>query len=217
MKKILRVALLIAAGMYAGSLFVSEAHAATFTPAYTPVGTPNPASYSFVGTGADVTATFVGGNAADTDILEMSVNGGAYTLSTLSNVTSASGNTFNFGIVAANAVITFAILNQTTGTTLTSNAALNADKDQHVWSFNYTQGTLGFTNINSGRALAFEDLLVSQGSDFDYNDIEAVVTGVNLATTPLPATLPLFAGGLGFVGYLAKRRKQSAKHALAAA
>jgi len=35
--------------------------------------------------------------------------------------------------------------------------------------------------------------------------------------TPLPATLPLFAGGLGFVGYLAKRRKQNAKQALAAA
>lgn len=27
--------------------------------------------------------------------------------------------------------------------------------------------------------------------------------------TPLPATLPLFAGGLGFVGYLARRRKQA--------
>jgi hypothetical protein len=33
------------------------------------------------------------------------------------------------------------------------------------------------------------------------------------ATTPLPATLPLFAGGLGFVGYLAKRRKRSGKQA----
>ena len=28
------------------------------------------------------------------------------------------------------------------------------------------------------------------------------------SATPLPATLPLFAGGLGFVGYLTKRRKQ---------
>jgi hypothetical protein len=37
------------------------------------------------------------------------------------------------------------------------------------------------------------------------------------AATPLPATLPLFAGGLSFVGYLAKRRKQSAKQTLAAA
>jgi hypothetical protein len=33
--------------------------------------------------------------------------------------------------------------------------------------------------------------------------------------TLLPATLPLFAGGLGFVGYLTKRRKQNAKQALA--
>jgi hypothetical protein len=36
-----------------------------------------------------------------------------------------------------------------------------------------------------------------------------------IATTPLPATLPLFAGGLGFVGYLARRRRQSARQALA--
>jgi hypothetical protein len=31
----------------------------------------------------------------------------------------------------------------------------------------------------------------------------------NVSATPLPATLPLFAGGLGFVGYLAKRRKSA--------
>ena len=37
------------------------------------------------------------------------------------------------------------------------------------------------------------------------------------SVTPLPATLPLFAGGLGFVGYLAKRRKKNATPALAAA
>jgi hypothetical protein len=30
------------------------------------------------------------------------------------------------------------------------------------------------------------------------------------AATPLPATLPLFAGGLGFVGYLTRRRKKAA-------
>jgi len=28
-----------------------------------------------------------------------------------------------------------------------------------------------------------------------------------VAATPLPATLPLFAGGLGFVGYLTGRKK----------
>jgi hypothetical protein len=35
--------------------------------------------------------------------------------------------------------------------------------------------------------------------------------------TPLPATLPLFAGGLGVVGYLARRRKQSVKRAFTVA
>ena len=38
---------------------------------------------------------------------------------------------------------------------------------------------------------------------------------VVVSATPLPATLPLFAGGLGLVGFLTKRRK-SAKQALAA-
>jgi hypothetical protein len=36
-----------------------------------------------------------------------------------------------------------------------------------------------------------------------------------LSQTPLPATLPLFAGGLGFVGYLTRRKKRA--HAIAAA
>jgi hypothetical protein len=38
-----------------------------------------------------------------------------------------------------------------------------------------------------------------------------------ISPTPLPATLPLFAVGLGLVGYLARRRKQSSKQALATA
>jgi hypothetical protein len=38
---------------------------------------------------------------------------------------------------------------------------------------------------------------------------ERFVDGGFAAATPLPATLPLFAGGLGFVGCLARRRKRS--------
>jgi hypothetical protein len=41
--------------------------------------------------------------------------------------------------------------------------------------------------------------------------------GATVSATPLPATLPLFAGGLGFVGYLARRRKRGSKQALAVA
>jgi hypothetical protein len=49
-----------------------------------------------------------------------------------------------------------------------------------------------------------------------YSNADAGLNGL-FSATPLPTTLPLFAGGLGFVGYLAKRRKQSVKQALAAA
>jgi hypothetical protein len=36
------------------------------------------------------------------------------------------------------------------------------------------------------------------------------------SATPLPAAFPLFAGGVGFVGYLARRRKRGASQVLAA-
>lgn len=45
----------------------------------------------------------------------------------------------------------------------------------------------------------------------------SIVSGsLDVSSTPVPATLPLFAGGLGFVGYLAGRKKRKANHALAA-
>jgi hypothetical protein len=33
---------------------------------------------------------------------------------------------------------------------------------------------------------------------------------IGVAATPLPAVLPLFAGGLGLVGFLSRRKKQKA-------
>lgn len=54
----------------------------------------------------------------------------------------------------------------------------------------------------------------------EYNGPEYYTTGTitdALAATPLPAALPLFAGGLGMVGLLARGRKRKAKSALAAA
>ena len=47
---------------------------------------------------------------------------------------------------------------------------------------------------------------------FYNNNVElgsGTITSMLAAATPLPATLPLFAGGLGFVGYLTRRKKRA--------
>jgi hypothetical protein len=63
----------------------------------------------------------------------------------------------------------------------------------------------------------YNDMNLSLYQDCGKDVEQETFTFNNVATTPLPATLPLFAGGLGFVGYWARRRKGSAKQALATA
>jgi len=73
--------------------------------------------------------------------------------------------------------------------------------------------------------LTFADITASGSTTFEQNSYEhqtdagnRVVTGgslVPLAATPIPAALPLFAGGLGLIGLLARRRKRLAVAALA--
>lgn len=52
--------------------------------------------------------------------------------------------------------------------------------------------------------------------DNGRQDASGTITSA-LAATPLPAALPLFAGGFGFVGYLTGRKKRKASQALIAA
>jgi hypothetical protein len=56
---------------------------------------------------------------------------------------------------------------------------------------------------------------LANGGPYDMSATFDVLNGP-VTATPLPATLPLFAGGLGFVGYLT-RRKRSTKRTPAAA
>ena len=56
----------------------------------------------------------------------------------------------------------------------------------------------------------------------DLNIIDGGVSTVDayepgLSATPLPAALPLFAGGLGMFGFISRRKKRNAEKALAAA
>jgi hypothetical protein len=64
-----------------------------------------------------------------------------------------------------------------------------------------------------GSCGAGQDCSAGTSTDPDY----AVGFSAILTTTPLPATLPLFAGGLGAMGLLGRRRKRKNAAALAAA
>jgi hypothetical protein len=89
----------------------------------------------------------------------------------------------------------------------------SGDTDCIVWN--------GASNTPTGSVILAATLSNGDIIDVDfYNAQDWDITpkiSFDLDPTPLPATLPLFAGGLGFVGCLTRRRRQSAKRALAAA
>jgi len=66
-------------------------------------------------------------------------------------------------------------------------------------------------NVHSGDGL-FGQLHLASGDNLVLSD-----SSVTLSETPLPAALPLFAGGLGVIGLLARRRKRKGAAAIAAA
>jgi hypothetical protein len=64
-----------------------------------------------------------------------------------------------------------------------------------------------------------EDFAYAQQASYSFgsnSDPGNWTTTTSVAATPLPATLPLFAGGLGFVGYLTRRKKSMASALTAA-
>jgi hypothetical protein len=69
-------------------------------------------------------------------------------------------------------------------------------------SFLATGGTIGSVELSDSGSAAFEYANVS--------------TGGTLSQTPIPGALPLFAGGLGLIGLIGRRRKNKAAAALAA-
>jgi opacity protein-like surface antigen len=67
----------------------------------------------------------------------------------------------------------------------------------------------GFTlDAINGETMSSLILLDTGGTISDYEHYRIDVAGP-LVTTPLPAGLPLFAGGLGLMGWLSRRRKRS--------
>ncbi len=113
--------------------------------------------------------------------------------------------------------------------------------DAHLCRWRDGAGTFGIMSIETGSSQnsTITITLTAEGTNIwanavavltpDSEGFEALVNDASngtqdagsysnpvlLSSTPLPATLPLFAGGLGLLGFLTKRRK-SAKQLLAA-
>jgi hypothetical protein len=92
--------------------------------------------------------------------------------------------------------------------------AFNAEIDNILYSganvFSY-QGGIALLLVNGATVYLSADGNPGGSGEGTggYCGIEGAATA-DLSATPLPAALPMFAGGLGFVGWLTRRRKQKA-------
>ncbi len=168
---------------------------------YANTGVVNGDTYTFTANGGDVTAYFLGSTASYDERLGLLIGGVDFGTLGLQNHSTAVGAAWDFGTIAAGTVLTFYIKVDTTGDKFYSNAALNADGINHVYSTAYPGG-----DAPAGTYVAFED--VYGGGDLNYHD--ETFTFSNVAATPAvpePANVALLVAGLGLMGVMARRRQ----------
>ncbi len=160
-----------------------------------------------IATGGDVKAKFVSSNAGDTDLLHlvMPTTFGTGTV-IFNNQTTPTGTIVDLGVYAPGTELVFEIVDvsHSPNTLLFSgDASRNADGFAHA----------SLSDLGGGVTLVgFEDLLASQGSDFDYNDLEFSFTntrvGKNGGVPDATGTAGLMLAGLALVGAAAFKRRR---------
>jgi hypothetical protein len=192
--------------------FVNAANAGAIP--YPHAGTPiTLSSYDFTATATgSITAYFYTSDARDTEEVSMLVNGAKTSIFGLNNQTSAVGEAFNLGPVAAGDSIEFFISDMSTDVDWYSNAADNSDDANHAYATAFTGGLSG---VPAGTYVGFEDR--GAGGDYDYNDDQFVFT--NVASSAVASSAPeastwammlIGFAGLGFAGWRAQRKTAAA-------
>ena len=98
------------------------------------------------------------------------------------------------------------VIGSITGTGVTAGPATFDAHDGLITPQTYGHDKVTFTD--SG--LFYAVVLSSTTNAFEFADLSFGRTFTDSQQTPLPAALPLFAGGVGLVGLLARRRKRNA-------
>lgn len=147
----------------------------------------------FVADTGNVTVTFLGSDAGYTDVLFFDPFG--RNLQMFNGHATPVGTTLNLGSFTKGTELTFRMhVNNTGHDFYTGPASANFDNVLHA------KATL---DDNKSAVLGFED--IQGGGDRDYNDIQFRVT--NVAAVPEPTTWAMMLGGLGLMGFMARRRK----------
>lgn len=193
----------------AGAAAFAAAVAASLSAAAGPVpypnpGTPNPVLYTFTAaTSGDIIAYFAGSGASYDEQVGMLVNGVPTGVVGLDDHTSSIGQSLDLGSVSAGDTITFFDDVYSTNETWYSNAALNSDGGNHVYSTSVTAGQV-YSGSPAGTYVGFEDETFP-GSDFNYYDDTFVFTNVS-TSVPEPAVWAMMLIGVAGVGASLRRR-----------
>jgi hypothetical protein len=185
-------------------------------------------------TGSAITTIYLGFSAGNSDNLSIDVNGTVF-----NNKSTTPGTTSTVGVTPG--TLTLTLDDVTSGNVFHSGQAYtnpfpngsssvyhfadfsfaNAAAYDAFAPFDSVTGNLTTAEINTilddggfgaWTFIGAEDL--ASTSNDDWNDL---IFAIGPAATPIPATLPLFAGGLGALGWFGGRRKRKASSALATA
>jgi len=176
------------------------------SPIYPNNGTINPATYTFTAASTgDLIGYFAGSGASYDEQVGLlgSPNGVG-----LGNHSSQIGEAFNFGHVTAGQVLTFFDQINTTHDTWYSDASMNSDGIQHIYSTNVVANQI-YAGSPAGVYIGFEDL--AGGGDANYFDDTFIFTNTIIGgAVPEPGVWALLITGFAGLGMMLRTRRRAA-------